>query len=98
MIAAEQRQAHATDGQVDAVEQDEDGDEQVDDIQGGNGPDDYADGPGQGAVFHLGGQQATDHPGQEQAQADADAVIGPVEVTCDSQGQPQEHDGDDGAD
>ena len=88
---------HVTDGQVDAVQQGEDRDEQMHDIQGGDGPDDDGDESGQGAVFHLGGQQANDHPGQEQAQEDADAVIGPVKVAGDSMGEPEEHDGEDGA-
>ena len=73
---------HVTDGQVDAVEQGEDRGEHMHDIQGGDGPDDDADGSGQAAVLHLGGQQADDHPGQKQAQEDAEAVIGPVKMVC----------------
>ena len=47
-------------------------------------------------VFHLGGQQADDHPGQEQAQDDTEPVIGPVEAAGDDQGEPEEDDGADG--
>ena len=67
------------------------------DIECGHEPDDNGDRPGQSAVLYLGSQQADDHPGQEQAQEDAEAVIRPLKVGGDYRGNPEENNDEDGS-